>query len=105
MSADPPLTPADIAKLRWANSHPQVKIDDFDTVGDDLHSRGYLDHYDAGYIDWYGYWVTISPKGYKALLIAESGTAQGTAARSDETEGLSPQGNGPVVEDHAPKGS
>lgn len=67
MSEDPPLTDVELSKLRWAASHPQVKIGDFDVVGDDLHSRGYLDSYDAGYVDWYGYWVEISPKGRQAL--------------------------------------
>jgi hypothetical protein len=68
-----PLTDVELAKLRWAASHPQVKIDDFDTVGDSLHDRGYLTFYDAGYVDWYGYWVTISPSGLQAILEADGG--------------------------------
>jgi hypothetical protein len=70
-TSDTRLTPEELSKLRWAASHPQVKIDDFDTVGDSLYDRGYLTSYDAGYVDWYGYWVTISPSGLQAIQEAE----------------------------------
>lgn len=71
MTKDAPLTSVEIAKLRWAASHPEVKICDFDTVGDSLHDRGYLDTFDAGYVDWYGYWARISVKGLQALHNAD----------------------------------
>lgn len=66
------LTEAELSKLRWANKFPQVKIDDFDTVGDNLTDRGYLKPYDAGYVDWYGYWVEITDAGRSALASQEN---------------------------------
>ena len=61
------LTPVEIAKLKWAAGHPHVKIDDFDHIGDSLRDRGYLQIIDAGYVDWFGYWVEITDKGREAI--------------------------------------
>lgn len=67
MILDRPLTEQELIKLLWTASHPIVKIDQYDEVGYDLCARGYLSAYDAGYVDWFGFWAKISPKGRRAL--------------------------------------
>lgn len=51
-----------------ASRHPEAGyVSDNDPAGRSLFDGGYLEVFEAPYVDWYGCWATVTEKGWTEL--------------------------------------